>query len=458
MTASVETTTETSPAARIIVEPLHCERCGGPVPLGEGDSAICPYCQAVVVIPAAYVELRASVRLREGDAHALDSLYEEATRPPSRALESWANAGMIAASITVVGAIVLTIVTVVSVFFTAPKGETAGAMAVAMVFLSVPALLATLAHFVTSHGYDVVDGLGPFFGLALGLCVYVILVVPISLGGLATDALDAIRRLRESLRAGKPLHPGGPATCRSCGGALEIAEGSLGVRCVYCLTDNLLTLAGKAATKESERVAAIHRDVLTAIEAHRKERAGIRAKLVPSLLEGLIWVLAIFGLLHLPTRWVMDDFSTFGMFRMTGASSLALMPVGEGEPIAANTTGTIHFTVDSCSDGGDASCAIYYVALNRGDRLSLSPSRSGFSLTYRSGTHRTGDGSEIAVDVQRHGYGLGACSGNGWVTDSDFDTAPYTGFYRIVFRGPHGLRELGGLHFNVRAPAPLPLG
>ncbi len=40
------------------VQPLACGKCGAAVPLGEGDSVVCPFCAAAVPVPENIRELR----------------------------------------------------------------------------------------------------------------------------------------------------------------------------------------------------------------------------------------------------------------------------------------------------------------------------------------------------------------------------------------------------------------
>lgn len=445
------------------VAPLRCTACGAAVPLGEADHACCTYCGVTVPVPPALVTLRANARLRANDRAALDALYAEASRPPARALDAWAWVGSLASLGVLVGAVVLTIVTVIAVLVIELRGpgsfgeslESAAIVAVAMVFLSIPAFLETCLHFVGSHGLDAVDALGPGFGVALGLGAYVLVAVPVALGGFANESIEAITDLRTSLRAAPPLHPGGPAICRNCGAALDVPAGALGVPCMYCRTDNLVAVPDAVASRDERAHAQLHRQVKAALEAHHRERATIRSEMTSMLLHSLV-LLPLFGIAWLPAHWVLEDGrSTVTMLHRADPGQERVWPEDADGPLVAREEGTLLFPSVSCADRNGDQCTYGYVALERGDRLFFEGRAPSIAFVFEGGRPERGDLDRLSITLERHAHGLGACAGHGWVDDPGVRLdrpVPYTGWYRLAFRGPPALREIRGLRW-IRVPA-----
>lgn len=76
----------------VSLQPLQCPRCAGPVPLADGDSTTCPYCQAQVPIPTEYRRLRVAARLGAADHERATAAYEKLGQPPGALLRAWAGA------------------------------------------------------------------------------------------------------------------------------------------------------------------------------------------------------------------------------------------------------------------------------------------------------------------------------------------------------------------------------
>jgi LSD1 subclass zinc finger protein len=78
--------------------------------------------------------------------------------------------------------------------------------------------------------------------LLLGGFLFLCVVRPVLLVANARRVARVRQMLQAALAARPPERPGGPATCRSCGAPLDVPEGALGVRCVYCREHNLVAI------------------------------------------------------------------------------------------------------------------------------------------------------------------------------------------------------------------------
>ncbi len=88
------------------------------------------------------------------------------------------------------------------------------------------------------------------------------------------------QRLQAALAAKPPERKGGPATCRSCGAPLTVESGALGVRCIYCGSDNLVALPPSWIANVGADAAAIGAEIEPARAELDRERARLRRGLV----------------------------------------------------------------------------------------------------------------------------------------------------------------------------------
>lgn len=104
-------------------------------------------------------------------------------------------------------------------------------------------------------------------------------------------ALAPVRcAVHASFAATLPEHAGGPARCWSCGAALDVAPGALGVPCAYCRADNLVALPLDWVAKLRAADFQHFRSIDAALGAYRE--AGARAREASwKLVFGLIVVL-----------------------------------------------------------------------------------------------------------------------------------------------------------------------
>ena len=242
------------------VEPLLCNGCGAAVPLGDGDLARCSYCESSVQIPSTHRELR---RLHAG--------YRQSAEM-ARVVAAQLDAPL-SAPVRALGRLV-------------HRLPWDGQWIAFLIILFPPAL------FVTA-----------FLTLGLGVLVAEVWRIVLRLGGtvrldnplsplsiLPPSALAAVlivgipllryrRELRlahiradawRALGAKPPLRASGPSRCRQCDAALELPEGALVARCLYCDADNLAVLPNASLTFLKADETATFQRVDEALDALRR--------------------------------------------------------------------------------------------------------------------------------------------------------------------------------------------
>jgi len=305
----------TSPPA-LRVQPLFCPACQGAVPLGDGDSTPCPYCGKPVPIPPEHQALRAAQRAHASDLAMANQRYERIGAPPGPLLRAWAGAagGVLGVLLALVKGFVWIWVGLLRLVFEILGSIDDLRVLLAVLLLPLGALYGILwltakglHRLAPLFGFDLVDvlSLGGAF-LALGLLLYLLFAVPLALHGYAESFARVRRRLQACLAARPPRTSGGPALCRSCGAALVVPQGALGVRCAYCEADNLVALSQRWVSNVKGAAKNLHHQVSSALEEERRTRArASRAAwtivLLGLLLPILVWVLG----------WTMGHFDLF---------------------------------------------------------------------------------------------------------------------------------------------------
>ncbi len=264
------------------LKPLACAKCGGPVPLGDGDRLPCPYCQAEVEVPPEYRELRAAALRRATDEAALAEIYARIGRPPGLALRVWGSA--VGGAVIVFGKIATAFLWIwwklMELAFEAIKSI--DDLKLILVVLAIPfaaafAVLWGVAWCVRAAGgrlgVDLIDVWSlPYAYLAVGAGVYVAAAVPLALFRYGESFARVRQRVQASLAARPPKTPGGPALCRECGAALSVTPGELGVQCAYCRADNLVALPARWVRRVRDKAKSFHKDVRAADAEEKKTR------------------------------------------------------------------------------------------------------------------------------------------------------------------------------------------
>ena len=227
------------------LRPLSCHACGGQIPLTGQASTQCPYCSAVVSVPAEYahaVELQArAAQLRRS----LEPQWQSLTRPRAGATE-WLAA-----------ALVLLLPPLASVLAAALSPSPLGPDEVVLL-VGIPALLPGGAIWVW-----------------------------------AIASRATVLRLGQALAASPPKKAGAAPGCRSCGAPLAVEPGALGATCGYCGTDSMVV--GVALTAARSRLRDKLRTFDDALRTLRARRIlmGLGAVTLVLLMmgaSGLIWL------------------------------------------------------------------------------------------------------------------------------------------------------------------------
>ena len=257
------------------VAPLRCPTCNAPVPLGEGqgDVATCVACGTAVPLPAGYRALRDADGRGRADRAEAEALYRRLGRPPSKLLEIWTTAFVLAAG--AVAAFVYLLVVIGGAFI-----------------LLAAVLLALVAHGLADPlGIDFIDRFGGGTTYAVFAAGTIVLgVLPTWLAGHLQSSGELRLTLQANLAAKSPERPGFPATCRQCGAALDVGPGQLGVCCAYCGSDNLVALPDAWVARAGERFVHFHRDIVVAAA----QAATLRTEALGDLkVIGVVGVIAI---------------------------------------------------------------------------------------------------------------------------------------------------------------------
>jgi DNA-directed RNA polymerase subunit RPC12/RpoP len=262
----------------VSVKPLPCPKCGSAIPLGEGETAKCPYCQATVAVPDEYRALRATHQQDQATRHDAAAAFAQLGAPPGLLMRAWAQSAGVAGGL--LGVLVAGIAYV---------GGT-------LAFLSI-FLLEFVAHWLARPLHldlaDYYGGFGLYFRFALVVVVGVAL--PVVLG----SSYDAFAKVRGQLQAGLaarlPTQAGGPSLCRSCGAPLDVPAGALGVTCLYCSSDNLVAFAPAWVKRLEGLVKGQQQRVESAVKELVAARESLRSDLQMVAIVGVVGV-PLFGL------------------------------------------------------------------------------------------------------------------------------------------------------------------
>jgi len=382
------------------LKPLECPKCDAAVPIGDGNTTKCPFCGGEVAVPAEYIALRdADEHQRKARAEAV-VLLGQLAQPMPLAVRAFWILGTVATYATIGVAIYGLVVGFIVTFGSPPPhGALDLIFSLFVALIAVPMTWEWILHAVASTLHvDVLDKLTGFGGHALlGIVIAVFFVLPILLGQRAAKIRVLHDRLQAKFASRPPTRPGGPAQCRHCSAPLEVAPGALGARCLYCGTDNLLTVTKQVASSEQARAHASESELDNVVA----ERAALRAELIPDFK-----IVGILALLLMPMCG--------GVGR--GVEALLAENDGDGTPHSTHAGGTpvLYGHGDHRPQGEvtlDCAPCSFYVPLHHGDKVTV-------SLT-----------SKDAVAVKRRvvdpWYWLS------WNWDTLAGPAPYSGWYRI---------------------------
>lgn len=235
---------------------LHCGSCGTPVALGDRDDATCGACGTTTPIPAEHRALRDAARWDAQARRAAEATLRTLDRPPGPLLRALAYVSRIP-------------------FF------------VVLLLFGVPLFLWAFAtawpiaaRIAGAMGWPTGDDMSSALLVAvMGLLFYGMAIVPTVLLVVGGRRVTAHSLLVSALAARPPARPGGPASCRACGGPLTVAADAVVARCDYCRAENAIHVPAahlKAARGTAEK---IETTIAAAAEQDRREREGTRREL-----------------------------------------------------------------------------------------------------------------------------------------------------------------------------------
>jgi hypothetical protein len=214
--------------------PIICEDCGASVPLPQTAESSCPYCSAKIKAPEEYLKWRKSHQDALKKEERLLDIHKELGQNPSmleRAIVSVTGCagGCVGCCLLLFIALFLWLYVIAGIMY----------------------LLGALSNLFP----DLVVGEGVIHYLVNAVIMFpaafIVSFLGISLAVLKRK-VNVKMALQGALVAGEPSHPGGPATCRSCGASLAVEPGKLCVPCYYCSTQNLVSLDSDWAKQVKE--------------------------------------------------------------------------------------------------------------------------------------------------------------------------------------------------------------
>lgn len=258
---------------------LQCAACGAPLALGHADTATCGRCGASTEIPAAHRALRDAAGWDDQARRAAEAALHGFDRPPGLPLRAlaWLSALPFAAIFILFG---------VPLFF--------------LDLVLAVKLSAWLADLLGWPGG--IDGSPMLLTAMMGLVLWAMTIVPAFLAAYGGRRVTARSLLLAALAARPPQHPGGPASCRSCGAPLTIDAGALVARCDYCAAENALQVAPARLAAAHAQTGSLTRTMQEAAQRDRHERARTRDAIARRLWRatyktGLafgLWAIAMF--------------------------------------------------------------------------------------------------------------------------------------------------------------------
>jgi DNA-directed RNA polymerase subunit RPC12/RpoP len=241
------------------------------VPLGAGDEARCVHCGTNVPLPEAHRQLQALAREDDATRQRAQRLFASIDSPP------WLVTRVIAAVFDQPAMVFW-------LFFGVPVGLASIFVGLAVGDRAHPSPLVTTAA---------------MFG-----ALFVFTFVPRSFGIYANRRTGARRVLLAGLQARPPKSEGGPAQCRDCGAPLDVLEGALVARCLYCGADSAVRVRTPFLQRTRRVVRAAAHTIDEAAALDQRERAETRGDFFREL-RRYATTTAVFGALWAIYMW--DD-------------------------------------------------------------------------------------------------------------------------------------------------------
>lgn len=406
----------------VAVELLRCPQCGADVPLCDGDTSRCPHCGRDVAIPESYRELRDAHRVADADRAKVEAAYARLGKPP--------------------GALLRAVDATARLTWRLARGPTAEWAVGCLVLVWWPfvLLVALMWPMVAQELFDhLAYRLGFHLAQVVGVRVFLVgstvTACAFFLGGpilarYRTKTSEGREALRACLCAAPPTTRGGPSRCHGCGAPLAVEPGALGVRCLYCGSDNLVALPSEWAARVSAKSRQEHTDVVALLEGHASEVRDARSTALWSL-AGAVVLGTVASLLYVHLE---DAKEPMAWWRAVRRSPRPVWVCDALDHARAETLAGHHLVVrlspEDCSDYQERCQLSLYAPLKKGERFDvITPDLGQGTLV------------EIATDTM---------AGNEWnrapawkyVNDPDVQigyaeyVAPYSGWFRMTLVVP----------------------
>lgn len=283
------------------LEPLVCEQCSAPIAVGEADVTTCAACGHIAPLPEPYRLLRDAKRMSDRDATQLQALAADIAKPPPPWKRVAMIVGYIVGGATVVvmgiGAIVGCVLGVIA---GSPLGDAGAKLfailgAILLGIVSVPYAGEIMASMLVLHSSsaasDIINSAAPAYryDLIAAAILYLLGIVPLALAYRTQGNLKAIVDLQSKLAA-RTTVSGGALCCRHCGAALDVKQDAFVTRCLYCGTDNLLTVPVESAASSKHDAKQLDASVQDAVATHERARSNDRSTMWGIMLLGLLVV------------------------------------------------------------------------------------------------------------------------------------------------------------------------
>lgn len=312
----------------------------------------CPYCAHQVLVPEPYRDLRDADRRMVADRADAKVLYKKVGRPVPRWLRAWGRWAETATEVLagILGLIALT-----------------GSFAFLILVFGGEILSHAVAPLI---GIDLVDrfGGGTVY-LSFGVLVFGLVVLPLVANSYVAHFTALRLRVQRGLAAALPARPGGPATCRRCGAALDVPTGAFGVRCVYCHADNLVALPEGLIRRTRSAERRFHGNIRQAVAKERQLRSEARKEAQHAFVTAGVAFVILLGVGH-SAVWFDNDETPPSWSEMMFPER-TLVPLldfpGDSAPrLIAHVANVILGPREA------SSLHVYYAALERGESLVFS--------------------------------------------------------------------------------------
>jgi DNA-directed RNA polymerase subunit RPC12/RpoP len=230
-------------------------------------------------------------------------------------------------------------------------------------------------------------------GDGAAMLIQLAVMFAIGLGGLLVGVAGRRRavergKLQAALAAKPPSRPGGPARCRRCDAPLEVKPSDLGVRCLYCRSDNLVAMPEPWVKRLRGGTEEIAREIEVAAAAWLKEEARKRRDLRWQLVFVAVAAALVLGIGAFavgkseegwPPSWRAANAQAVVYYKTSGGATSV-----DQERLPAKgacVERKVAWKPKQCVEGG---CTLaLYAALKHGEGLKISSSEAGATVRWR---------------------------------------------------------------------------